>query len=500
MNMIIRIPAITFAESVSNEIRRTVGSLGAETGGILAGNPDTGQVTHFYFDRSASRSRVTYTVAADRINPVIGSWNKEDIHLMGVVHSHPRGIEQPSPADLELALRILRRTDNAAMDHFLIPIVQTAADGAFSMRVFSVARGLDGAVLELPYVVSPLSPRSPFPVQSPLYERTFARVRKSYDLWRLHRSMVIAVGSGGAASFLEDLARAGVGFFLLIDPDVVNESNLPTQQCYRKDLGRPKVAVVKERILDINPFASVTSIQDSLEALTDDALRTLVFDTACRGEEVEARLLCGLTDSFPAQMRVNLLALNFGLPALAAQVYRAGAAAEIVFTHPDTTRQCMRCILSQRYKAYLQDGFRNNASSDGAQYVATIRLNATKFFVAMSLLHHGTDHSFWASMLARIGQRNCIQIRCDPDLAQSLGLQNFDHAFAGASPDQIFTDETIWRPQHPENRANGYAYDCPDCGGTGDLRDSIGRFGDTGEHVRNANPKPELKRSPCTNS
>ena len=82
-------------------------------------------------------------------------------------------------------------------------------------------------------------------------------------------------------------------------------------------------------------------------------------------------------------------------------------------------------------------------------------------------------------MLERIGQRNCIQIRCDPDVAQTLGLPNFDQAFAGANSGQLFMDETIWRVQHPESRATGYAYDCPDCGGGSDLRAAVGKFVDT---------------------
>jgi hypothetical protein len=59
------------------------------------------------------------------------------------------------------------------------------------------------------------------------------------------------------------------------------------------------------------------------------------------------RILCGLTDDFYCQARVNRIALHFGLPALAAQVYKQGRAAEIVFTHPDVTKQRARCILSQ---------------------------------------------------------------------------------------------------------------------------------------------------------
>ena len=190
------------------------------------------------------------------------------------------------------------------------------------------------------------------------------------------------------------------------------------------------------------------------------------------------------------------MSLTLGVPALFAQVYRAGAAAEVIFTHPDTTGQCLRCVTSGRFDAYLTGGFRNDAGSQGAQYYATPRLNALKFFVAMALLHHGSPHPFWGGMLQRLGQRNCSLIRCDPDLSQTLKLKTFDEVLAGALPDQTFVDETIWRPQHPEHPTTGYPHACPDCGGTGDLHNAIGSCGNTLERVRAARMAAQSKRQP----
>jgi proteasome lid subunit RPN8/RPN11 len=477
MNKRIRFPKFIFEQSVLEEIRRTVGSLPAETGGLL-GDDGNGTISRFYFDREAVRSSVTYTVDPARINPIIDAWNAAGAHLCGFVHSHPSLCLEPSAPDIEYAQRIIQHPGNERIQHLLIPIVQSSAEGEFSLRLFAVTRELENAVFEVPYEIIPSAETSLFPVESPLYQKTFARVRESYDLSRLHHSMAIIIGCGGAASFVEDLGRAGVRFFVLVDPDVVSESNIATQQCYLKDVGRPKVQVLKERLLQINPLAVITALPKPLDAFDDEALRRLIFDDT-RGDEIQARILCGLTDSFPAQMRVNLLGLKLGIPALSAQVYGGGAGAEIVFSVPGATRQCLRCILSQRYAAYIERGFENDATSEGSHYFATPRLNATKLFVAMSILHFGSRHKFWGPMLSRIGQRNCIQIRCDPDLQRKLGLDNFDKVFAGALNDRLFCDETIWLPQHPENKATGYPSDCPDCGGTGNLEDSKGRVPDT---------------------
>jgi tRNA A37 threonylcarbamoyladenosine dehydratase len=56
-------------------------------------------------------------------------------------------------------------------------------------------------------------------------------------------------------AFVEDVAKTGLRFFVLIDPDVITMANLATQHCYVSDVGRPKVYVLKKRIQNINPLA-----------------------------------------------------------------------------------------------------------------------------------------------------------------------------------------------------------------------------------------------------
>jgi len=100
-------------------------------------------------------------------------------------------------------------------------------------------------------------------------ERIFQRVHTAYNLERLWRSRIIGAGDGGAIQFYEDMARAGVGQFVQIDPDVVEEPNIGTQQVYLDDIGKPKVECVKERILHINPDALVESYQRPLDTFCD---------------------------------------------------------------------------------------------------------------------------------------------------------------------------------------------------------------------------------------
>ncbi|MDU4962371.1 MAG: tRNA threonylcarbamoyladenosine dehydratase [Sporomusaceae bacterium] len=78
-------------------------------------------------------------------------------------------------------------------------------------------------------------------------------------LAKLAASHVAVFGVGGVGSFtVEGLARAGIGRFTLIDDDCICLTNLNRQlPATVKTVGRPKVEVMRERILDINPRAEV---------------------------------------------------------------------------------------------------------------------------------------------------------------------------------------------------------------------------------------------------
>ena len=91
---------------------------------------------------------------------------------------------------------------------------------------------------------------------------TFARTELLIGedgLKKLRKARVAVFGIGGVGGYaVEALARSGVGHFLLVDNDVVGESNLNRQIiALRSTLGQYKTAVMKERIADICPETEV---------------------------------------------------------------------------------------------------------------------------------------------------------------------------------------------------------------------------------------------------
>ena len=76
---------------------------------------------------------------------------------------------------------------------------------------------------------------------------------------KLEKAKVAVFGIGGVGSFVvEGLTRAGVGNLVLIDPDDISITNLNRQiHATHRTIGKNKVEVMKQRILDINPDANV---------------------------------------------------------------------------------------------------------------------------------------------------------------------------------------------------------------------------------------------------
>jgi proteasome lid subunit RPN8/RPN11 len=505
---------------VYDEIAGTVGSMRAEQGGALGWLEDERVVRFFRFDETARSTGATYSPDDENLNAMFKEdWNPRGIRLAGFVHSHPPGFARPSSGDLAYSERILAAIPD--LPYLVLPIVQTVPDtGTFRLIPFLVTRDGDRVKerrVDLDLIEDPAAdvrvtrsrparkgpaeaagqrnnPTSgpcevtdvaegPAPDAAALRAAAFDRVGDVYDLTRMAKARIVAVGVGGAASFIEDLARAGVGEFVLIDPDVVTESNIATQQVYLSDLGRLKVSALGQRLRDINPTMRVREISASLDELDDPVMRGLCQDPI-GGPAPLVTLLCGLTDNFFAQARINALALHLAVPSLCAQVWREGRGAEVTFTYPGLTPACHRCMLASRYRAYLSDGYVNNVTSRGTPIFATSRLNSIKGFLALALLHHRPDgpaertHDRYGGLAARIGRRNMLQIRMDPDLSDALGISTFDRVFEGSDQASLLFDETVWRAQDPESGGEGKK-PCPDCGGTGDLRDSAATFTDT---------------------
>ena len=90
------------------------------------------------------------------------------------------------------------------------------------------------------------------------FERTSLLIGEE-AISKLNNSKVLIFGVGGVGGYVaEALARTGVGSITIVDKDTVSESNINRQIiALHSTVGKDKVDVLKERMLDINPELQV---------------------------------------------------------------------------------------------------------------------------------------------------------------------------------------------------------------------------------------------------
>lgn len=96
-------------------------------------------------------------------------------------------------------------------------------------------------------------------------ERTELLIKEE-GLEKLNKANVLVVGLGGVGSFAaEFLARAGVGNMTIVDGDTVDITNINRQlPALHSTVGKHKVEIVGERLLDINPKLALIKINEFL--------------------------------------------------------------------------------------------------------------------------------------------------------------------------------------------------------------------------------------------
>ncbi|WKW47407.1 tRNA threonylcarbamoyladenosine dehydratase [Myroides sp. JBRI-B21084] len=96
----------------------------------------------------------------------------------------------------------------------------------------------------------------------------------------LKKANVLIVGLGGVGSFAaEFIVRAGVGNLTIVDGDTVDITNINRQlPALHSTVNMPKVSVVGDRLMDINPELNLTRIEEFLSPERANEIVTTHFD------------------------------------------------------------------------------------------------------------------------------------------------------------------------------------------------------------------------------
>ncbi|MYI07137.1 MAG: molybdopterin-synthase adenylyltransferase MoeB [Gemmatimonadetes bacterium] len=151
---------------------------------------------------------------------------------------------------------------------------------------------------------------------------------------RLKGARVLLVGAGGLGSPAAlYLAAAGVGALGIVDPDVVDLSNLQRQILHgTAGLGSPKVASGAARLHDVNPHVRIET--GALRLTSENALEIVGgYDVVVDG-----------SDNFPTRYLVNDACVLAGKPNVYGSVYRWEGQLAVFATEGGP---CYRCLFRE---------------------------------------------------------------------------------------------------------------------------------------------------------
>lgn len=165
----------------------------------------------------------------------------------------------------------------------------------------------------------------------------FHRVRGVFETDVLSTRRVAIVGCGSGGSFIaRELAKAGVGKFLLIDHDRMEPGNVCRHECGLSEVGRKKVFAIRDLILDRNPTADIETLAVHLDGNTVGQIKQAI---AC------ADLVIGATDNRESRLLLNRACIANDQPLLFGAVFRRAYGGQVLRVLPRMT-PCYQCFLN----------------------------------------------------------------------------------------------------------------------------------------------------------
>lgn len=147
--------------------------------------------------------------------------------------------------------------------------------------------------------------------------------------------LCIGLGTGGAHATIE-LAKCGVGRFILVDPDRLSVGNVVRHPGGVSQVGRLKVNVVRDLIFEKNPDAQVSAHP---VAVTPENVETIKLHI-----DQANVVICG-TDNRPSKLLINRLCIEANTVAVYGGAFRRAYGGQVLRVRPRQS-PCHQCFIS----------------------------------------------------------------------------------------------------------------------------------------------------------
>ncbi|HLQ40419.1 MAG TPA: HesA/MoeB/ThiF family protein [Tetragenococcus sp.] len=148
----------------------------------------------------------------------------------------------------------------------------------------------------------------------------------------IKQAVLLIIGCGALGTYTaEQLIRTGVQHIILVDNDIVEESNLQRQTLFTEQDARkkrPKVLAAKEKLLKINSKATIEIYQER-------------FDQALFHTFPKLDLVLDCTDNYLARRLINDYCLAYQLPFVFASC--AATSGQVMALFP-AEKPCLSCV------------------------------------------------------------------------------------------------------------------------------------------------------------
>ena len=169
--------------------------------------------------------------------------------------------------------------------------------------------------------------------------------------------LLIGLGTGGAHAAIE-LAKCGVGRFILVDRDRLSVGNVVRHPGGVSQVGRYKVNVIRDLIHEKNPDAAVSIYPVAVGYENQDAIRTLI---------AEADIVIGGTDNRPSKLLINQLCIEAGVVAVYGGAFRRAYGGQVLRVRPKDS-PCHQCFVATMPEEASDVEISTPADAEGIAY------------------------------------------------------------------------------------------------------------------------------------
>jgi len=154
------------------------------------------------------------------------------------------------------------------------------------------------------------------------------------DLLKDRSVLIVGLGTGGILVAVE-LAKAGVGKFILVDPDRLEMGNISRHNAGISFVGRKKVAAAKDLIRETNPFSEVGIHPVRADEKTEELLRSLI--KSCD-------LVICAADDRSSKLFINALCVDAKKPVIFGGAFQRAYGGQVLRVRPCESA-CFHCFV-----------------------------------------------------------------------------------------------------------------------------------------------------------